>query len=804
MTEAGPDSPLDPGHSHMAQDRAATPSVIPSAARDLDAATRSLATLGMTDSPEANALSLEPWRHGSDLRIVGRRAVRASAAAKVTGRARFASDVARPGMLHAVIVRSAIPCGRVTGWDATAAMRLPGVVLAAGPFDFPDLPGNAASPLFRTRPAIDAHVRFVGEEIGAVVAETAAAAQAALRLVQVDYDRRAAVLTMDDALAAGAPLLSPDGNIAGGVDVLARGELDAGVAAAEVVIEASYSTEAQHHNALEPHGCVAAWEDGLLTLWDSNQGCHGIRERLAIVLGLPKDRVRVVSDHVGGGFGSKIHLKPYHVIAAQLARMTGRPVRLFMGRRDEFIASHQRAPTRRSIRLGATRAGHLAFISQDVRGQAGPSDLFALNAAGVTNGLRLYDCPHVRAEIRRVLTNTPAPIPFRGPTAAEDLCCLEQAVDELAHAVGMDPLAFRRCNMTDIDPIARLPYAGNGLMACYERGAAAFGWDWRPPGQARSGSLARGIGMGAVVYDGILHEDSAAEIAVRADGRIDVRIGVSEIGCGADTVFAQIAAEELDVPLGLVDTHFGDTLSTPRSIDSTNHSRTTTVVGPAVRAAARRLRGMLAEQGARLLQTHAGDVVQHGAAFVRRGDPGVAVTFGEIAAASGGVLAATGERERPPDGVFQAMFGAHFAEVEVDIGTGRVRVVRAVCAHDAGRVVNPLLAESQVQGGFLQGLGMALFEERLLDRHSGHMLNATMWAYRTPGVADLPGSIRFVDGSVPDISNSLGVKGLGEPPLIAAGAAIANAVFNAIGARVRAYPITPDKVLAALARGSGA
>ncbi|TWS99441.1 xanthine dehydrogenase family protein molybdopterin-binding subunit [Reyranella sp. CPCC 100927] len=744
-----------------------------------------------------------PWPSDRPLRVVGHRAVRASALAKVTGRARFASDIAPVGMLHAILLRARIPRGRVLRIDTAAAAMVPGVVRIVGPFDFPQPPG----PLYpgsRSRPAIDAEVRFAGEEIGAVVAQTSAAALNAARLVRVDYEAHPAVLTMDDALAPDAPILGGESNIVSGVDTLACGDIDVGIAAADVVIEARYATAAQHHNALEPHGCVAAWQDDVLTLWDSNQGCHGIRERLAMVLGLPHNQVRVVSDYVGGGFGGKIHLKPYHVIAAQLARLTGRPVRLFMDRREEFIASHQRAPTARSIRLGATRDGRLTFIDQVVRGQAGPTDLFARNAAGAANGMRLHGCTNMRAEIRRVHTNTPPPIPFRGPTAAEDIFCLEQAIDEMAHALDLDPLEFRRRNIATVEPFARLPYAGNGLLACYERGAAAFGWRWRPPRRCGERDVVRGIGVGAVAYDGTLFEESHAEVAVRANGRIEVRVGLTEIGCGADTIFAQIAAEALDVPLRLIDTHFGDTHTTPRSIDSTNHSRTTTVVGPAVRAAAQALRRLLLEHGARLLQAAPDQVVQHGAAIAQRDDAGIAITFGEIAAATGGVVVGAGERERPPDGVFQAMFGAHFVEVEVDTGTGRVRVLRAVCAHDAGRVVNPLLAESQVHGGFLQGMGMALLEEPLVDPISGHLLNATMWAYRTPGFADLPASIRFVDGSVPDRSNSLGVKGLGEPPLIAAGAAIANAIFNATGARVRSYPITPDKVMAALAERSRA
>jgi CO/xanthine dehydrogenase Mo-binding subunit len=302
----------------------------------------------------------------------------------------------------------------------------------------------------------------------------------------------------------------------------------------------------------------------------------------------------------------------------------------------------------------------------------------------------------------------------------------------------------------------------------------------------------------AAAYDGTLYEASKAEVNCLLGGQIEVRLGVTEIGCGADTIFAQIAAEELGLPLALVTTHFGDTDSTPRSIDSTNHSRTTTVVGPVVRSAASALRTTLLKAGATLLQAQPEEVDLSDRGVSRRGDPSTSVSLASIVKLNGREIVCPAERERAPDGIFPAMFAAHFAEVCVNVRTGRVWVDRAVCAHDAGRVINPLLAESQVHGGFLQGMGMALQEQRVLDPRSGHMLNATMWAYRTPSIIDAPSSIRFVSVGRPDGANSLGVKGIGEPPLIASGAAIANAIYNAIGVRIRSYPITPDKVLAAL------
>lgn len=732
-------------------------------------------------APYADAAAAAPeplprWPDEGALQVVGQAVPRASARAKVTGAACFTSDVARPGMLHAVLVRATVAHGSVTHFDARAARARPGVRGVWGPDDlrWPTLPR-------RSRPVIADSVAFVGEEIGVVVAESELQAREAARAITLTYREQAACVTLQQSLADGAPLLAPEGNIAGGVEVIARGDLARAQAQAEVVLEARYSTPAQHHNCLEPHGCVAQWGADGLTLWDSNQGAHMIRERLAATLQCPLASVRVISPYVGGGFGSKIHIKPYHAIAAVLARELAAPVRLFMARREEFVAGHHRAPTERRIRLGATREGRLLFVDEQIAGEAGPTPLMAFNAAGASNGLRLHRAEAVRAEIRRVLTHTQSPIPFRGPTAAEDIFCLEQAIDELAHALQIDPLALRLRNLAEVDMLAGLPYAGKELERCYRLGAEAFGWTHRPPCSQRDGDLWRGIGMGAVAYDATLYEPSRAEVACVHGGGFEVRVGISEIGCGADTVFAQIAAEALGVPLDRVVTHFGDTASTPRSIDATNHSRTSAVVGPSVRAAAQALKEALLRAGARTWQPdELGALVEAHGAFVCGAD-----------------------RERPPHGVFAAMFGAHFVEVAVHRRTGHVAVRRAVCAHDAGRVLNPRLAESQVRGGFLQGLGMALHEERVLDPRSGAQLNAAMWAYRTPGIVDAPGSIRFVDAGRPDGGNSLGVKGIGEPPLIAAGAAIANAVFNATGVRVRDYPITPDKLRAAWS-GAGA
>lgn len=688
------------------------------------------------------------WPEGP-MAEVGQARRRTSALDKVMGRPLYASDVVLPGMVHAVLLRSTIAHGRVLSLETAAARALPGVLAVLGPADmaWPPYPP-------RGRASVAAEVRFVGEEIGAVVADSETVARLAARQVVVGYDARPACVTLDQALVAPALARTPEH--------IERGDLSAARALAEVTVTQLYSTEAQHHNPLEPHGCVAAWDGDHLTWWDGNQGGHLIREWGARALGLATDQVRVISPHAGGGFGSKITLKPYHLIAATLARHLCRPVRLFMARGEEFVASQQRAPTRREIALGARRSGRLCFIDEKVTGQAGPCSFASKNAGGAANGLRLHRVEAVRAELRALLTHTQYPTPFRGPNVAEDLFCLEQAIDELAHALDMDPLELRLANLSEVDLLEGLPYAGKELERCYRLGAKAFGWQHLAPRGRVHAGRARGIGMGAVAYDATLYERSVVQIVARPAGRYELRLGISEIGCGADTVFPQIAAEVLGVPTDCFDLVLGDTGRTPRSIDATNHSRTSAVVGPAVRAAAECLR-----------------------AAICAGEPVLGRVF-------------EAERERPPAGVFAAMFGAHFVEVEVELASGRVRVLRAVCAHDAGRVLNPRLASGQVQGGFLQGMGMALQEERLLDPRSGRMLNAAMWAYRTPGVLDAPLELAFVDAGRPDGGNSIGVKGLGEPPLIASGAAIGNAVFNALGVRLRDYPLTPAKVRAAL------
>lgn len=737
-----------------------------------------------------------------DLRVVGKPAVRRSARQKVTGQAKYSTDISLPGMLYCLILRSKIPRGRVRSIDTTSAAEVPGVKLILTPWNFPEMPvektaeGNVVA---RRRP-IAGEVRFVGDEIAAVVAETEAAAEDALHLLKVEYEELPAVIEPEDALKNGAPQITASaGNINGEKpDVYERGNLQKGEAEADWVCEQQYTTEVQHHNPLEPHCCVALWQNDELTLWDSNQGPHAVKDHMVARLGIPSNKIRIVNEFVGGGFGSKNRSKPYHYIAAMASRFTGRPVRLTHSRRDEFIAARHRAKTQHRLKAGIRKDGSLTFLYHKTTGQEGADPLLAGTSAANDFTPRLYRCENVRTEAYQVFTNTQNPVSFRGPCVAEELFCLEVFIDELAHLAGMDPLDFRIHNYADLDQVDGLPYSSKGLNACYESGARQFGWNWTPP-QPKHEARKRGIGMSSVIFHGLEYEQSQALIRMNADGTANVVAGISEFGTGVETILAQIAAEETGLRLEDVVVTLGES-DFPYSIDSSYGSRTTALVGPSVRAAAAQAKEqLLAAAAASVPGAQASDLYIEDSMIRSRRDSAFAMPVSRLTSTMGREqIVCIGNRHPAMPNARVHPFAAHFVEVEVDTGTGQIRVIRAVCAHDSGRWVNPLLMESQIQGGFIQGMGMALYEERVMDRRNGMMINDNMLSYFVPTALDTPEEIVAWDARLPDPSNNIQAKGIGEPPLVGAGAAISNAVFNAIGVRIRSYPITPDKVLNAL------
>lgn len=641
---------------------------------------------------------------------------------KVSGRARYSCDVRLPGQLYAALLRSPHPHAKVTRVDASRAKALDGVHAVLSAFEAPEIPWYETSRLF------DRTLRFVGDEVAAVAAENEDLARDALRLIEVVYEP----LPFDAARGAAEE-----------PKVEERGDAAAGLRAADLVLEETYTTPTALHNALEPHGCTAAWEGDVLTLYESTQGIFAVRDEVAEKLDLAPDRVRVLTEHMGGGFGAKqIAWKP-SVIAALLARASGRPVQLFLERSAENLASGNRNATRQRVRLGAKRDGTLTAIDVQVELDGGAYGAGGEDSDVVGTYLTLYRCPNVRTEqvVRR--THAGPAVAFRAPGHAEGSFALESAMDELAYRLGIDPIDLRLRNYTARDQRLDKPYtSAQSLRRCIDAVAVEF----------RSARKKR-RGVGFAIHDwaaGSGHPPAEARVAL-AEGRATLTVGVQDIGTGTRTALTQLVAQELQLPLEKIDIELGDTARGLRGPTSAG-SATLASLAPAVIEAAREAK-----------KTGRGEA----------------------------------RRAKNRKDMSIRTCGAQCAEVEVDMETGAVRVLRVVAAHDCGRIVDPQRVDSQVLGGITQALGYALMEERVLDPRLGEVLNANLEQYEVPTIADLPEIVNLTE-SQPDLeANASGVKGIGEPPLIATAPAIANAVFDATGVRVRGLPIRRDKLISA-------
>jgi xanthine dehydrogenase YagR molybdenum-binding subunit len=739
----------------------------------------------------------DAWGDDAELSIVGQRTTRVDAPDKVLGRARYTADIARPGMLHAAILRSTIARGKAV-LDLAPARELDGVVDVIGGADLDRRIRLASGALF------DTTVSYFGQPLAAVCAESLDAARRGIAAIVVRYEPEPHVVTFDAAIADGAPVVRRSSKqaaaseagrspnlLAGSPDIVERGSVEHGLAEAAVIVRRGYRTPVQLHTALEPHGAIAEWDGDRLTVWESTQAVFRVREQVAQQLGLSQSAVRVIKEHMGGGFGAKTSAGAHTFAAALLARRTGRPVRCVTDREAEQTDTGNRPSTTQRVTLGARRDGRLtailceADVPLGIGGwEGGPAGLFR----------EMYSCPNVRTVERFAWVNTPAMMAFRAPGHVEGAFALESAMDALARELDMDPLELRRVNFAERDENKRRPFSSNRLRDCYDRGATRF--DWSAPLPPR-GRWLRGKGMAAQTWGAGGGPPAYAIVKINGDGSADVLTGTQDLGTGSRTVLAQIAAEALGARLSDVRIVLGDTERTPYTGPSWG-SMTTASVGPAVRVAA--------EDALRQLMEAASEILDVPASRLRATDGTIAsddgsasITFRSLCDRLGDVMIlGRGARGPNPTGVGLASFGAQFAEVEVDPDTGVIRVARIVAVHDAGRIINPTLAESQVEGGIIQGLGYGLFEERVLDPATGRMLNANTHDYKIPTIGDVPRiEVELLD--VPDpTANHTGARGLAEPPIIPTAPAIANAVANAIGVEILELPLTPWRVLAAL------
>jgi xanthine dehydrogenase YagR molybdenum-binding subunit len=694
--------------------------------------------------------ALEQWPAGPR-EIVGREATRVDGLDRATGRAVYTADLRLNGMLHTAVLRSPHPHARVTRLDASAAEAMPGVhaVLVPGDVD-----------------VLTDEPRFQGHAIAAVCADTFAQARAAVAAISVEFEVLEPLLDPDEAVRRG--------ELVGDARVRARGDYERGLAEADVVVEAEYRTQVVLHNSLETHQAVVQWVGDGVEVHISTQYIWGIRDAVAQKLDLPADRVRVICHYMGGGFGSKNSPDDYTFIAAELARRTGRPVKCALTRREENVAAGNRNATIQRLTVGARSDGTLTALGGEFVNAVGWSGW----SSGTEGPMQmLYACPNVKTTTYGAKLNLPPMKAFRAPGFVEGTFGLEALLDELAAKLDLDPLELRRRNHAD-HATEGGDYSAKNLLACYER--AEPHWERRDEVRARStDTVKRGVGMASQIWYGGGGPPSYAWIRIGSDGRATVVTAMQDIGTGTKTTMAQIAAEELGIPLEHVTVALGDSARGPYAAISAGSS-TTPSMGPAVRAAAadaRRQIEEIAEQRGLPVETPVHEVVD---------------------VLEDAQILGKGARGPNPTGMQVLTFGVQVAEVAVDVETGEVWVERIAAVHDVGRVINPLGASSQIEGGIIQGIGHTLSEERLHDPRTGEILTTTLDAYKLPTIADVPEIVSELLDLPDEQLTNLGSKGLGEPPIIPTAAAIANAIRDATGADVRSLPITREEMLRAL------
>jgi CO/xanthine dehydrogenase Mo-binding subunit len=693
--------------------------------------------------------ALDQWPAGPR-EIVGRPAIRMDGVERARGEVEYTADVRLNGMLHTAVLRSPHASASVRRIDLAPALAMPGVHAALGPGEIPQL-------------VDDCH--FQGHAVAAVCADSYAQARAAVAAVDVEWDVREPLLDPDEAVRR-ASFLSE-------TRVRERGDFERGVAEADVVVSGEFRTSVVLHNSMETHQAVVQWVGDGVDVYISTQYIWGIRDEVAEGLGLPPDKVRVICRYMGGGFGSKNAADDYTFIAAELARRTGRPVRCALTRREENTAAGNRNATIQRLTAGAKSDGTLVALGGEYVNAVGWGG-WSSSTEGPMQ--MLYACPNVKTTTYAAKLNQPPMKAFRAPGFVEGTFGLEALLDELASRLELDPLELRRRNHTQAGTDGT-PFSSKNLLECYRR--AEPHWERRHEVRARStDTVKRGVGMASQVWYGGGGPPSYAWIRVGSDGRATVVTAMQDIGTGTRTAMAQIAAEELGIPLDHVTVSVGDSARGPFAAISAGSS-TTPSMGPAVRAAAgdaRRQIEEIAEQ---------------------RGDPDMPLEE-VVALLEDAQILGRGARGPNPTGMQVLTFGVQVAEVAVDVETGEVWVERIAAIHDVGRVINPLGASSQVEGGIIQGVGHTLSEERLHDPRTGQILTTSLDAYKLPTIADVPEIVCELLDQPDEHLTNLGSKGLGEPPIVPVAAAIANAIRDATGADVRRLPITREEMLRAL------
>ncbi|MDQ7011005.1 MAG: xanthine dehydrogenase family protein molybdopterin-binding subunit [Mariprofundaceae bacterium] len=695
------------------------------------------------------------WKSLKDMTVLSKPLPRLDGPDKVAGQAKYTHDMHPKGLLYAGLLVSPHPAARVVKIDASKVRRLPGVKAVL----------------------TDVHptgtVRYAGEEIAAVAATSPEVLEDALELFEVEYETLPFVADIDSAMQENAPRVFANRPNIRDPRVRGEGDVDAGFARADAVVESEYRTQVQTHSTLETHGSMVYWEGDELVIYDSTQAVHGVREGVAKFLDMPVNKVRVVCKHMGAGFGSKLQPGRYTAIAARLAKETGAPVKLMLTRKQDFLGGGNRPNSISHVKLAATKDGKLTAFYAKTYGTAG---------IGTNAGIRLpfiYTIPNWKHEHYDVFTNAGPARAFRAPGCPQASFVMEQLMDELAEKLNMDPLEFRLKNDSNAT-----------RQKEWRLGAKKFGWQRRhkKPG-ADTGRYKRGMGLAASIWwpGG---RGTKATMTIYPDGTLDVKCGTQDIGTGTRTYMAMVAAEELGIPMKRIRPMLGDS-NFPKS-GASGGSTTTPSVGPAIKNTSERAKTKLMDLAAQFLGVPATDLAWDSGTVYMKTNPVKKLTWDELCQLLGTeTLEVHGQWVEGLSS--RGVAGCQFAEVTVDTWTGQIQVNKIVAVADCGLILNRLTTESQVNGAILQGISYALLEERHMDPETGTMVNANYGDYKILGAKETP-AIEVIFYDEPE----RGVIGIGEPPTIPTNAAIANAVYNATGVRMYELPMTPDRVLTAL------
>lgn len=747
------------------------------------------------------------WPVNEKLKKIGKRVRRIDAYDKVTGKAKYTSDIKLPGMLYAKFIRSTVPHAGIRSIDISKAMTLPGVhavhLIENSEKEGEDQNEESRYPV----------IKYVGQPIGGVAAESLEIAKDAISMIRITYDTKPFVIDLEEAMKADAPIVfdQPIGQQQDGGDIGEthdgskgegnvrgpstssffggpRGDLSEGFGEADVIVERTYRTQVHTHMPLETHGVVVDWRPDLMTVYASTQNTAAVRDEMASIFNLPKSKVRVICEFMGGGFGAKHSAGSFGPMAARLARKTGRPVWLMVDRKEEHLAEGNRPNSIQYLKIGAKKDGTLTAIQQRSHGTAG----VALGAGVGRIAQVLYTCPNFATEQYDVLTHAGPGAAWRAPGNVQGAFGLEQAIDELAEKLKMDPLALRdRIDKSEVRKVER------------QRGAKLFDWSRRQPAGSGKGSVRKGLGMGQSTWPRFVTLDSSVEVKIHNDGGVEIRSSVQDIGTGTKTILAQVVAEELGLEVRDIRVNIGDTFFPvgPGSGGSVVTGSITPPTRNAAFLAKKELLGMVAKHW----ETDAGELTLVDGQVSHKSDSSKKISFKEATRLMRTSQISKTASRSDDYGGFQQAWGlaygelgsVQFAEVTVNMDTGFVKVDRIVAAHSCGRPLNIGQLESQINGGVIQGVSYALYEDRIMDNGTGHMMNANVDHYMTPFSMEIPqiDSLIIEEYSA---RSSTDAYGIGEPANIATAAAIANAVYNAIGVRMYEIPITPARILNAL------